>query len=53
MIQEVFLMAVPKDVVYKYKSLTDVLSVKPEVLEVEIFSLFRASGVSDKGNHVL
>lgn len=52
MIQEVFLMATPKDVILKYKSLTDFLSVKPEVLEVEIFSLFRASGVGDKGNHI-
>jgi len=52
MVQEVFLMAVPKDIVNKYQSLTKFLKVEPEVLEVEIFSLYRSAFVADEGHYV-
>jgi type IV pilus assembly protein PilM len=52
MIQEVFLMAVPKDIVNKYQSLTKYLKAEPEVLEVEIFSLYRSAFVADEGHYV-
>lgn len=51
-VQEVFLMAVPQDVVKRYQSLTNLIDVEPEVLEVEVFSLFRASGVGGKGHYI-
>jgi type IV pilus assembly protein PilM len=52
MIQEVFLMAVPKDIVTRSQNLTKFLQVEPEVLEVEIFSLFRAAGLPEAGSYV-
>ncbi|MFA6437647.1 MAG: type IV pilus assembly protein PilM [Candidatus Paceibacterota bacterium] len=52
MIQEVFLMAVPKDIVTRYQTLTKFLKVEPEVLEVEIFSLFRSAGLPDSGHYI-
>jgi type IV pilus assembly protein PilM len=47
MVQEVFLMAVPKDIVTRYQKLSKIMKVEPEVLEVEIFSLFRAANVGE------
>jgi len=52
MVQEVFLMAVPKDIVTRYQKLSKLLKVEPEVLEVEIFSLFRSAAVDDTGHYV-
>lgn len=52
MVQEVFLMAVPKDIVARYQTLTRYLRVEPEVLEVEIFSLFRSASINKPGNYV-
>jgi len=50
-VQEVFLMAVPKDIVSRYQNLTKFLKVEPEVLEVEIFSLFRAAFAKESDNY--
>ncbi len=52
MVQEVFLMAVPKDIVTRYQKLSKIMKVEPEVLEVEIFSLFRAAGVEETEHYV-
>jgi len=52
MIQEVFLMAVPKDIVNKYQTLSNFLKVEPEVLEVEIFSVYRAAAVDNTKKYI-
>ncbi len=52
MVQEVFLMAVPKDIVTRYQKLSKMIKVEPEVLEVEIFSLFRAADVKETEHYV-
>ncbi len=51
-VQEIFLMAVPKDIIQRYQSLTNLLEAEPEVLEIEIFSLFRAASLPEKGHYV-